>query len=193
MKKTAIVGCVLLLALPTLASADNPMGYRLLNVQQAAALPRGGGTIGVDVGRAERITNNDLTFDLLRVQGVRQGSAGARAGFKAGDEIVAVDGQVFASVAVFAAYIGSKQPGGRVSMDYIPAGGGPQQAQRIAVDLGGAGAMPTTRAHSDGLSTGQKVAIGAGAAALFGCYRYGCYSRLKNRLNAERGGTLQPH
>ncbi len=168
------------------------MGYRLLNAQQAAALPRGGGTIGIDVGRAERITNNDLTFDLLKVQGVRQGSAGARAGFKAGDKIVAVDGQVFPSVAAFAAYIGSRQPGGRVSMDYIPAGGGPQQAQRIAVDLGGAADRSTTRARPDGLSTGQKVAIGAGAVALFGCYKYGCYSRLKDRLNAQRGGALQP-
>ena len=153
-------------------------------------MPRGGATIGINVGRAERITNNDLTFDLLKVQSVRSGSAGARAGFKTGDEIVAVDGRVFPSIAAFASYIGSKQPGGHVSMDYIPSGGGPQQAQRIAVDLGGGAASPSPQ--REGLTTGQKVAIGVGAAALFGCYKYGCYSRLKNGIDARRNQAVQP-
>ena len=156
------------------ARAENPMGYRLLTANQAAALPRGGGTIGIDVGRAERITNNDLTFDLLRVQKVRSGSAGARAGIKSGDEIVAADGQVFQSVAAFAAYVGSKQPSGTVTVDTIPAGGGPQQAQRVSVVLGGGGQTPA-QPQSTGLSTGTKVAIGVGAAALFGCYKLGCF------------------
>ncbi len=191
MMKSAVVTCVVLsLALPTLAFADNPMGYRLLDTQEASALPRGGATLGVNVGRAERITNNDLTFDLLKVQSVRQGSAGARAGLKAGDEIVAVDGRVFPSVAAFASYVGSKQPGGRVSMDYIPSGGGPQQAQRLAVDLGGGASNgPPQQA---GLTSGQKIAIGVGAAALFGCYRFGCYSRLKNKIDARQGQAVQP-
>lgn len=167
------------------AWADNPMGYRLLGADQAASLPRGGGTIGVDVGRAERITSNDLTFDLLRVQKVKGGSAGARAGIKAGDEIVAADGQVFQSVAAFAAYVGSKQPGSTVTFDTLPSGGGPQQAQRVSVTLGGRGSSAAAApAESKGLSTGTKVAIGVGAAALFGCYKFGCFrSRARQGQN----------
>ncbi len=35
------------------------------------------------------------------------------------------------------------------------------------------------QARSGGLSTGSKVAIGVGAAALFGCRELGCFSRSK--------------
>ncbi len=163
------------------AFAENQMNYSLFPAAQAAQLPRGTGTLGLNVGRAEQITSSGLTFDMLKVNGVRSGSAGERAGLRAGDEIIAVDGRVFPSVAVFANYVGSKQAGDTVSMDTIPSGGGPQQAQRISVTLGGAGEHPaqqgTAPAASTGLSTGTKVAIGVGAAALFGCYKLGCFSR----------------
>lgn len=48
-----------------------------------------------------------MAFELLRMDGMRQGSSGAQAGFRVGDLITAADGQVFPSVAVFAAYAGS--------------------------------------------------------------------------------------
>jgi predicted metalloprotease with PDZ domain len=121
---------------------------------------------------------------LIRVKQVRSGSPGEQAGFHPGDEIIAVNGEVFSSLAVFAAYVGSVQPGSQINVDYIPAGGGPQQAQRIAVTVGMAGqtAQPTVQADQSnqsrqGLSTGTKVAIGVGAVALFGCYELGCFSR----------------
>ena len=177
---------------PALAqnTTQNPMGYQLLSAQQAAALPRSGGALGMDVGRAQQITDRGMTFDLLRVNGVRQGSPAAQAGFNAGDTLIAVDGRVFASVAAFAAYVGSLPPGQQITVDYIPAGGGPQQAQRVAVTVGAGGRASPTRqvpaqqndqARSTGLSTGKKVAIGVGAAALLGCYELGCFSRSKAR------------
>ncbi|MDQ2803822.1 MAG: PDZ domain-containing protein, partial [Pseudomonadota bacterium] len=165
------------------ALAANPMGYQLLSAQQAAELPRHGGALGMDVGPGQRLTDAGMTFELLRVNGVRQGSPGAQAGFKAGDQIIAADGRVFPSVAAFAAYVGSVPPGRQITVDYMPAGGGPQQAQRVAVTVGAGGrAMPALqndRARSTGLSTGTKLAIGAGAAALLGCYELGCFSRSK--------------
>ena len=164
--------------------ADNQMGYRLLSADQAQALPHNGGKLGMQVDRAQQITSGDMTFDLLRVKGISPGSAGAKAGFKIGDEIIAVDGQVFPSVATFAAYVGSLPPAQDISVDYMPSGGGPQQAQRVEVTLGGAMAMTTpatpVKPKPAGLSTGTKVAIGVGAAALFGCYKIGCFSH-KNR------------
>ena len=42
-----------------------------------------------------------------------------------------------------------------------------------------------------GLSTGTKVAIGVGAAALFGCYKAGCFSRLRAKMGSS-GQQLQP-
>lgn len=179
---------------PSPASAQNAMGYRLLSVQQAAGLPRSGGAIGLDVGPGPRVASGGMDFEVLRVDGVRPGSPGAQAGFDVGDQIIAADGQVFPAVAAFAAYVGSVQPGRRIIVDYIPAGGGPQQAQRVAVTVGTGGqAMPNTPMQqrpmqqqpvqqddpdrSTGLSTGAKLAIGAGAAALFGCYQLGCFSR----------------
>jgi S1-C subfamily serine protease len=125
--------------LPSPALAENQMGYQLLSAPQAAALPRNGGALGMDVGRAQQITDSGMTFELLRVTGVRRGSPAAQAGFKPGDQIIAADGQVFPSVAAFAAFIGSVQPGRQITVDYMPAGGGPQQAQRVGVTIGGAG------------------------------------------------------
>lgn len=160
--------------------ADNQMGYRLLSADQAEALPHNGGKLGMQVDRAQQITSGDMTFDLLRIKGVSPGSAGSMAGFKAGDEIIAIDGQVFPSVATFAAYVGSLAPAQHISVDYMPAGGGPQQAQRVSVTLGGPTATTKTPVQDTpkpaGLSTGEKVAIGVGAAALFGCYKMGCFS-----------------
>ena len=161
------------------ALADNQMGYQLLPLEQATALPRNGGKLGLNVGRAQQINSGGLTFELLRVNEVSSGSAGAKAGFKTGDQIIAVDGKVFPSVAAFAAYVGSMPPAGRISVDYMPAQGGPQEAQRVNVTLGGSRSVPAqvTPPAQTGLSTGEKVAIGVGAAALFGCYKMGCFSR----------------
>ena len=155
---------------PTPALADNQMAYQLLSADQAAKLPRGGGALGMDVGRAEQITDGGMTFELLRVNAVEQNSPGAQAGFKAGDEIIAIDGRVFASVAAFAAYVGSVPPGRQISLDYIPNGGGPQHAQRVGATVGTSGqAAPPQPAPAQqdgqgkptGLSTGTKVAIGS--------------------------------
>ena len=171
------------------AAADNPMGYKLLPADQATALPRMGGALGMSVGPDKQITDDGMTFALLRVNGVNQNSAGGQAGFRTGDEIIAVDGRVFPSVAAFAGYVGSIQPGRQISVDYIPAGGGPQQAQRIDVTLGEAGrsapAQQTAPAPAGGLSTGSKIAIGVGAAAIL-CYKYHCYDKLKQRYGTMR-------
>jgi len=178
------------------AHAENQMGYRLLSAQEAAALPRNQGALGLDVERAQQITDAGITFDLMRVKQVRQGSAGARAGFRRGDQIIAVDGLVFPSIAAFAAYIGSVAPGNRVSIDYMPAGSGPANAERVPVTLGAAGRTPQNYARensggetgSGGMSTRMK--IGIGAAALFGCYELGCFSRSKP---AAPAGNQQPY
>ena len=186
--RTAAVLVAALLSLPGApgtALADNPMGYQLLSAQQAAQLPRSGGALGMGVGGAQSITDHGMTFELLRVNGVRQGSPAAQAGLRVGDQIIAVDGRVFPDVAAFAAYVGSVPPGQQVAVDYMPAGGGPQQAQRVAVLVGAGGrAAPAQNAQtrsSTGMSTGTKVAIGVGAAALLGCYEMGCFSRSKAR------------
>lgn len=172
---------------PSPARAENPMGYQLLSAQQAAGLPRRGGALGLDVGPGQRTSSGGMEFELLRVNGVHRGSPGARAGFGVGDQIIAADGRVFPSVAAFAAYVGSVPPGGQILVDYMPAGGGPQQAQRVAVTLGAGGraAQKDEQAGSTGLSTGAKVAIGLGAAALFGCYEMGCFNR-------QQSGQTQP-
>ncbi len=176
------VGLCLQCAAPPAVRAENQMGYQLLSTQQAAGLPRNGGSLGMDIGRAQQITDGGMTFDVLQVRGVRQGSPAAQAGFNVGDELIAVDGRVFASVAAFAGYVGSAHPRQQLSVDYMPAGGGPQQAQRVLVTVGTGGRLDGTRQPrqaSTGLSTGSKVAIGVGAAALFGCYEMGCFSRSK--------------
>src|SRR5438477_12120531 len=124
---------------PNHAFAENQMGYRLLSVQEASRLPRQHGALGLDVERAQQITDDGMTFDLIRVKQVRRGSPGARAGFRKGDQIIAVDGRVFPSIAAFGAYVGSIPPGSRISVDYIPAGGGPENAERVPVTIGDAG------------------------------------------------------
>ena len=170
---------------PNHAYAENQMGYRLLSVQEASRLPRQHGALGLDVERAQQITDDGMTFDLIRVKQVRRGSPGARAGFRKGDQIIAVDGRVFPSIAAFGAYVGSIPPGSRISVDYIPAGGGSENAERVPVTIGDAGRPtqePPQNGQSDesassGMSTRTK--IGIAAAALFGCYALGCFSKSK--------------
>ena len=179
---TIFTGCLSIQVLVSPTYAENQMGYTLLLASEASQLSRGGGVLGLDVGRAQQISDSGMTFELLKVNSVRRGSPGEAAGIKAGDEIIAVDGRVFPSVATFASYVGSKQPGDRISLDTMPNGGGPRDAQRITVVLGSnrqvARPQPSTPVAS-GLSTGTKVAIGVGAAALFGCYEFGCFSHRK--------------
>ena len=171
------------------AWADNQMGYRMLPAAEATALPKAGGTLGLNVGPGQQITSGGMTFKLLRVNSVKPDAAGAQAGFRTGDQIIAVDGRVFSSVPAFADYVGSVAPGRQISVDFLPSGGGPQDAQRVTATLGGAaagGALPAPvqpvpdAAPSGGtLSTGTKIAIGTAAVALFGCYKLGCFNRFK--------------
>ena len=180
--------------LPSPAKAENQMGYQLLSQQDAVGLPRNRGSLGMDIERGQRITDGGMTFDIIRVKQVRRGSPGAQAGFGPGDQIIAVDGRVFASLVAFAAYVGSVQPGSPVNVDYIPVNGGPAQAQRVTVMVGGAGnpaQQPQQGPAPTGLSTGTKVAIGVGAAALFGCYEMGCFSR-KRPATTVNGHPQQP-
>ncbi len=158
------------------------MGYQLFGTEQAAQLPRGGGVFGMDVSRGQVIVDSGMRFELLKVEGVRRGSPAAQAGLATGDQVIAVDGRVFPSVAAFAGYVGSLPPGRTISVDYLPRGEGPQNAQRVGVTLvsPAGGALPSQRAAEPaehGPSTGQKLAIGAGAVALFGCYELGCFSQ----------------
>ena len=167
--------------------ADNAMNYQLLSERDAAGLPRNHGALGLNVERSQVINDSGMTFEIMRVTQVRRESSGAQAGFRPGDQIIAVDGHVFPSLATFAAYVGSRTPGDRVMIDYMPAGGGPAQAQRVPVTVGESGgaarSMPAAGSNggapSAGLSTGTKVAIGVGAAALFGCYELGCFNHRK--------------
>jgi len=82
------------------------IGYQLLSAEQAAGLSRAGNALGMDIGRAQQITDGGMTFDLLRVNGVRRGSSGAQAGFNVADQIIAADSRVFQNVATFAAHVG---------------------------------------------------------------------------------------
>ena len=177
-KTIALAVGLLQIGLP--ANADNAMGYRLLSPEAAEALPHNHASLGVNVARAEQISDGGMTFDLMRINQVRRGSPGAQAGLKPGDEIIAVDGMVFPSLLVFAAYVGSATAATPLSIDYIPAGGGPQQAQRVTVDIGAGSRGPQTASPTpeakQGMSTSTKIAIGVGAAALFGCYEMGCFS-----------------
>ena len=166
-----LLAAALAMSSMTSARADNAMGYRLVTPQDASGLPRNGGALGLELQGAEMIQEPGMTFEIMRVSRVHDRSAGARAGFHPGDELISVDGRVFPSLKVFAAYVGSLQPGRPVSVDYIPAGGGPAQAQRVQLTPGQGGAVA-----QQGMSTREKVAIGVGAAALFGCYEMGCFS-----------------
>ena len=94
---------------------------------------------------------------------------------------------MFPDTATFAAYVGSVAPGRQIEVDYMPAGGGPAQAQRLGVTVGEGGRAATPRSETPhGLSTGSKVAIGLGAVAVIGCYEAGCFHKLKADLDAER-------
>ncbi len=184
------------------AFAENAMNYRFLSAKDADGLPKAGGTLGLNVGPGEEITSGGMTFRLLRVNSVKPGAAGAQAGFRKGDQIVSVDGRVFPTVPAFAGYVGSVAPGGQIAVDFLPAGGGPQDAQRLTATLGGPAAggaapavatappagQPGADAPAGGgtLSTGTKVAIGAAAVALFGCYKLGCFNRFKRQPAAVR-------
>ena len=183
--------------LPGLAQTQNPLGYRLLSQQEAASLPSAGGALGMDIVSGQRINDAGLSFEMLKIKGVRVGTPGAQAGFHAGDQIVAADGRVFPTLQAFAAYVRSLPPGKLMSVDYIPNGGGPQQAQRVGVTVGDGGrAVAPAQADSEheGLSTGTKIAIGVGAAALFGCYELGCFARKKPVVNpaTQAGYGQQP-
>ena len=163
------------------AWADNQMGYQLLTPQQASMLPRTGGALGMDIGQGQAINDAGLSFETLLIKAVKRGSAGGQAGLKPGDQIIAVDGHVFPSLATFAAYVGSMPPGRLIAVDVIPNGGGPQQAQRVGVTVGqgGQAVTPTVAesAPSTGLSTGTKIAIGVGALLAYRCYQRGCLTR----------------
>jgi hypothetical protein len=167
-----------LTVMPPSAKADNAMGYQLLSERDVARLQPANGALGLDVSRARQIVDAGMTFDVIDVATVKRGSAGERAGFREGDQIIAVNGLVFPSLRAFAAYVRSMRPGSVATVDYMPAGGGPAQAQRIAVTVGGAGQNrdPAEHQEHNGMSPGTKLAIGAGAVALFGCYELGCFS-----------------
>jgi S1-C subfamily serine protease len=169
-----VLGAVLLASQFGPARADNKMGYLLLSQEEARTLPRNGGALGLDVERGQQINDQGLSFELIRVKSARDKMPGAASGLRRGDEIIAVDGRVFPSLATFAAYIGAAGPGSRLVIDYIPNGGGPAQAQRVTAQIG----SPAQRKEAErGMSTSTKVAIGVGAAALFGCYELGCFKR----------------
>ena len=197
----ALIAASLLFApcLTSVARADNPMGYQVLSQQEAASLPHNHGALGLDIERAQEVSEPGMMFDIIRIKQVRRGSAGAQAGFKPGDQIIAVDGHVFPTLVAFSDYIGSMPPGSRMTVDYMPAGSGPQQAQRIAVMVGQAGQPSATQPAphtSTGMSTGEKVAIGAGAVALLGCYEMGCFSHHANpnpnQQPVQQPNTIQP-
>ena len=174
------------------ARADNPMGYQLLTPQAAASLPRNQGSLGLDVERAQQITDDGMTFDLIRVRGVRRGSPGAQAGFSPGDQIIAVDGRVFSSLTCSRRISARCRRGRRSASTTSP----PMAARRkrSACPLRWAVRAAARRQHrrpqaSSGMSTGTKVAIGVGAAALLGCYELGCFSH--RRTNQPAPGRMQ--
>lgn len=177
-------------ALASTASADNKMGYKLETAEQASALTKAGGSLGMKVGPKDDISSEGLTFQVLKVEGVVADSPAQQAGLKVGDQIIAVDGHVFPNTKTFAEYVGSIEPGKQIDVDYMPQSGGPKDAKRLAVTVGKGGhaAKPKEEAAktTGGLSTGQKVAIGAGAAAIFGCYEFDCFKKLKAKYEEER-------
>ena len=181
----AIAGVSLLIAGP--AGAENKMGYKLLTQEDVTTLPRNHGALGLDIERATTINDGGMVFDLIRVKDVRSGSAGGKAGLHKGDEIIALDGHVFSTLQVFAAYVGAATPGARVLIDYIPSGSGPAQAQRVTAVVAGGGQQPV----QEGMSTREKVGIGIGAAALLGCYEMGCFSHKPAQGQPQQGQMQQ--
>ena len=165
---------------PAVAYAENPMGYRVLSVEQAARLPNKSGALGLDIAPAQQISDSGMTFALMQVKRVQAGSTAAQASLQRGDQIIAMNGRVFPSATAFAAYVRSMAPGSRINIDYIPAGGSPRNAERVAVVIGKPGSHGPQEQHaqaqekSSGMSTRTK--IGFWAAALLGCYYFGCFS-----------------
>jgi hypothetical protein len=159
------------------AFAENAMGYHLVSAEEAMKLPSNHGSLGMSIQRSRQITDSGMTFDIIRIDQVRSRSPAAMAGLHVDDQIIAVDGRVFPSLAIFGTYISALAPGSRAIVDYVPAGEGPSNAQRVKVLVGAD--TPSARSagsSASGLTTGQKVAIGVGAAALLGCYEMGCFS-----------------
>ena len=160
------------------ALADNAMGYRMLTAQEAAGLPRGGASLGLTVQSTRNITDQGLNFSVLTVTVVRPGSPAATGGIQHGDMLIAVNGLVFPGIREFAQYVGSLTPGTSMTVDFIPRGTGPDNAQRVTLRVGAAGqAAPPPQAAGEpatGMSTRTK--LGLAAAALFGCYELGCFS-----------------
>ena len=124
---------------PNHAYAENQTGYRLLSVQEASRLPRHHGALGMHVERAQQITDgHDIRFDSSEAGAARLAWHSSR--LSQGRPIIAVDGRVFPSITAFGAYVGSIPPGSRIQcVDYIPAGGGPENAKRVPVPIGDAG------------------------------------------------------
>ena len=152
--------------------SGNQMGYQMMSSQEAASLPRGGGTLGLTLESTQQISEQGLSFSVLRVTQVRPGSPAAAGGMQRGDNVIAVNGLVFPGIREFAQYVGSLTPGATVSVDFIPRGTQPDNAQRMTVRAGSAdGRAPEEKS---GMSTRMK--LGLGAAALFGCYELGCFS-----------------
>jgi hypothetical protein len=180
MTGAALASLLTVQLVPSMAYAENPMGYRVLSIEQAARLPNNNGALGLDIAPAQRISDSGMTFALMQVKRVQTGSTAAQAGLQRGDQIIAVNGRVFPNATTFAAYVRSMAPGSRIEIDYMPAGGGPRDAERVAVVVGppgynGAQAQyGRAQEKSSGISTRTK--IGLGAAALLGCYYFGCFS-----------------
>ena len=197
-REIAMVAAILVgsQALSALAMADNKMGYKLETAEQASALTRGGGSLGMKVGPQDDIASEGLSFQVLKVEGVVADSPASQAGLKVGDQIIAVNGHVFPNTKTFAEYVGSMHPGEQVDVDYMPQGGGPKDAKRVGVTIGEGGHAnkPKQEAQKSagGLSTGDKVAIGVGAAAIFGCYEFDCFKKLKVKYDEERAKHAQP-
>ena len=194
-KRSLAFTAFMIVAIGCVTAAENKMSYQLETPEQASTLSKAGGSLGMRVGPEHQITSEGLTFEILKVESVGPGSPAAQAGLKVGDQIIAVNRHVFPNTAVFATYVGSANPGQRIEIDYMPAGGGPQQAQRVGVMVGEAGRTVPTRPSapaSTGLTTGDKVAIGVGAAAIFGCYEFNCYARIKNKIQDQREKQGQP-
>lgn len=165
--------------------SGNAMGYRMLTSQDAATLPRGGATLGLDVQSTQQINEQGLSFSVLRVTQVRQGSPAAAGGLQRGDNLIAVNGYVFPGIREFAQYVASLSPGTSMTVDFIPAGSRPDNAQRISLRLGGQGGYQDRGRYAQGPDekpTGMstKTKLGLGAAALFGCYELGCFSSGKS-------------
>ena len=193
MKREIAIGVAVLLggqSLAGVAVADNKMGYTLETPEQAAALTKAGGSLGMKVGPKDDITSEGLTFQVLKVEGVVADSPASQAGLKVEDQIIAVDGHVFPNTKTFAEYVGSIDPGRQIDVDYMPQGGGPKDAKRVGVTVGKGGHATQPKADAPrsagGLSTGDKVAIGVGAAAIFGCYEFDCFKKLKAKYEEER-------